>query len=340
MVQKGYDRQGVLDEIRRRTHFYEMPPKIFDPLHTESSELAKYGIPPRPKFRALADFWDEMFGPPLMFTEPTFDLPAIPIRISAQLLMTASGHDESSLNWSGAYITPRDGQQFTEVSGRWVVPGVMAPPGTVGNPQFCSTVWIGLDGDRRYCDSTLPQIGTAQYVNQPIGPPFFLWWQWWMRGNPATYCPAVLPIAVQPGHRILAQLEVLSDMQVRFLIKNATTGQSYPPFRMDAPSNGGRQAKVSGATAEWIVERPTNAAGVIYNLADYQRVTFTSCYAVQASLPPGGVPGPGLERTLDGARLISMYVIEGNPARRVTISKPEHPDDVSLDRFSVNYSGP
>jgi Peptidase A4 family len=340
MMQEGDDRQDVLDEIRRRTHFYEKPPQDLNPLILQPAELAKYGIPPRPnaeEFPALADFWDEMFSPPLIFTEPTFDLPATPIRISARLFLTTSGHDESSFNWSGAYITPRDGQQFTEVHGRWVVPGVMAPAGAVGNPEFRSSVWIGLDGARRYSDSTLPQIGTAQCVNPPIGPPFFLWWQWWMRDNPTTFCPAVVPIAVLPGHRILVKLEVLSETQVRFLIKNGTTGQNYPPFKMDAPSHPvtGRQAEVSGATAEWIVERPANMATVLYNLPDYHQVTFTSCYAVQATLLPGG--GPGLERTLDEATLISMYDIEGNPPRRVTISKPERLD---ADRFQANYVGP
>jgi hypothetical protein len=339
--QRGNDRQDVLEEIKRRIHFYEKPPQDLNPLIMDPAELAKYGIPPRPnaqEFPGLADFWDEMFHPPLTFTEPTFDLPATPIRISARLLVTTSGHDESSLNWSGAYITPRDGQQFAAVLGRWVVPGVIAPAGTVGNAEFHSVVWIGLDGARRYLDSTLPQIGTAQCINPPSGSPFFLWFQWWMRDNPATYCPAILPISVLSGHRILAMLEVLSETQVRFFIKNETT--NYPPFVMvtPAPSLAGRQAKVSGATAEWIVERPADVATALYNLPDYQQVTFTSCYAVQATLPPGGSPAPGLERTLDGARLITMCDIEGNPARRVTISRPEHPD--STDRFRVNYVGP
>ena len=224
-----------------------------------------------------------------------------------------SGHNESSLNWSGAYITPRDGQQFTEVYGSWTAPAVVAPPGTVGNPQFRSTVWIGLDGDRRYFNSTLPQIGSSQDRNQPTGPSYFLWYQWWMRDNPATFWPAVLPIAVHPGDQILAHLEVLNETLVRFSIKNVTTNFNFPPFTMIAPTDPVTllQAKVSGATAEWIVERPDDVATGLFNLADYTQVNFTGCYAVQATLPPGGPPGPGLNRTLVGARLMSMYAIEG-----------------------------
>ena len=37
--------------------------------------LAKYGIPPRPNAKnlpVLAEFWTEMFSPPLVFTEAKF----------------------------------------------------------------------------------------------------------------------------------------------------------------------------------------------------------------------------------------------------------------------------
>ena len=82
--------------------------------------------------------------------------------------MTASGRRESSLNWSGAYVTPRNGRQFTEVHGRWEVPAVAVPSGTSGSPEFRSSIWIGLDGQRRYFDSSLPQIGTAQVLNASL----------------------------------------------------------------------------------------------------------------------------------------------------------------------------
>ena len=46
---------------------------------------------------------------------------------------------------------------------------------------------------------------------------------------------------------------------MHFLIENRTTGKSSP-FTMDAPTDTASsiQAKVGGATAEWIVERPTD----------------------------------------------------------------------------------
>ena len=46
----------------------------------------------------------------------------------------------------------RNGRQFTEVHGRWEVPAVAIPSGRA-SPEFRSSIWIGLDGQRRYFNS-------------------------------------------------------------------------------------------------------------------------------------------------------------------------------------------
>jgi Peptidase A4 family len=339
-TQQDNDRQAQLEEIARRIHFYDRPPEGFDPRTAEPRELWRYGIPPQPNARELpmgAAFWTEMFTPPLVFTEATYLLMADPVLISDQLRMTTSGQRESSLNWSGAYITPRDGRQFTEVHGRWEVPNVMAPAGTSGNAEFRSSIWIGFDGQRRYFDSSLPQIGTAQFLNAPNDPPLSVWWQWWLRDNPATYFPVTLPLPIVQGHLMLASLLVLNETQVHFLIENRTTGAVYPPFTIDAPMLSGIQAKVSGATAEWIVERPTDSNGDLHELPDYHRVSFTNCFAMSAHMPPGQLPGAGLEQTLDGARLINMHKVDRNPSRTVIISRAAVRPD--LGHVETTYTG-
>jgi hypothetical protein len=340
-AQNGDDRLALLKkEIDKRIHFYERPPEDFNPLTAEPEVLAKYGIPPRPNAQnlpVLAEFWTEMFSPPLVFTEAEFSLLPDPVLLRA--LVTASGRRESSLNWSGAYVTPRNGRQFTEVHGRWEVPAVAVPSGTIGSPEFRSSIWIGLDGQRRYFDSSLPQIGTAQFLNAPGVPPFSVWWQWWLRDNPTTFPPVPLVLSIVPGQRMMASLRVLDETRVHFSVENRTTGEIFPPFTMDAPTDtaSGIQAKVSGATAEWIVERPTDVNTFeLYELPDYRRVHFTDCFAISANMPPGQPPGPGLEQTLDGARLINMYKVERNPSRTVTISKTKIPD---VDRLETIYTG-
>jgi hypothetical protein len=267
-----------------------------------------------------------MYSLPLVFVAPP-SLEAVLPRIRL----------EASLNWSGAYITPRDGQQFTEVHATWEIPPVMAPDGMPGSAEYRSSIWIGLDGQRRYFESSLPQLGTAQFVNAPAtAPPFHTWCQWWLRDNPQTYVPAILSVGVVTGQRVMASLRVLNETQVHGIIKNRTTGEILP-FIMDAPTDtsSGMQLKVSGATAEWIVERPANEiTGELYELPNYDTVHFTNCFALSAEMPVGGVPGPGREQTLDGARLIRMYKSERNPSRTVMISKAERPD---VDQFETLY---
>jgi hypothetical protein len=338
--QQGDDRQALLEEIAKRISFYDVPPEGFDPRDAPPAMLAKFGIPPKPngeELPMLAEFWTEMFSPPLMFRKEEYALMPDPVLISDQLRMSTTGQRESSLNWSGAYVTPRNGRQFTEVHGRWQVPAVTAPAGTSGNPEFRSSTWIGLDGQRRYFDSSLPQIGTAQFLNAPSDPPYSVWFQWWLRDNPVTYYPVILLLPITPGDRMMASLRVLNETRVHFLVKNRSTGIFFR-FTMDAPSDmsSSIQANVSGATAEWVVERPTSAStGELHELPDYGSVVFR-CLAISAHMPPGGTPGPQVESALDGARFINMYKVEHNPSQTVVISQSRRLAD---DRVETTYTG-
>jgi hypothetical protein len=327
--QSDYRNSYLQDQVNKWVHFFPQPPEGFNPLTARPEDLELYGIPPKPdpdQQPVLTRFWTEMYSLPLLFVAPP-SLEAILPRIRL----------EASLNWSGAYITPRDGQQFTEVHATWEIPSVTAPDGMPGSAEYRSSIWIGLDGQRRYFESSLPQLGTAQFVNAPAtAPPFHTWCQWWLRDNPQTYVPAILSVGVVTGQRVMASLRVLNETRVHGIIKNRTTGEILP-FIMDAPTDtsSGMQLKVSGATAEWIVERPANEiTGELYELPNYDTVHFTNCFALSAEMPVGGVPGPCREQTLDGARLIRMYKSERNPSRTVMISKAERPD---VDQFETLY---
>ena len=339
MVQQDGGNASVYAEIVQRTHFFDPPPDGFNPLTADPADRERYGIPARPDEQALphqAAFWDEMFRPPLTFTAAPFTLLSTPLRISELLRMTTSGNRESSLNWSGAYITPSGRRRLSAIQGHWRVPDVDLPAGTTGDPELRSSTWIGLDGQRRYFDSTLPQIGTAQFFQPSVGPTFLVWWQWWMRDNPNTYVPGIIPLPIADGHQIMATLTVVNETSVHFVIENRTTNVAYRPFTMDAPKDpvSGRRAKVTGGSAEWIVERPADVLPNYYDLPDYHEVEFEDCYATASRFPSGGVPSAGREQSLVGARLISMYTTARDPSRRVTISRPDRPDG---DRFFVRY---
>ncbi|MDH3664315.1 MAG: G1 family endopeptidase, partial [Alphaproteobacteria bacterium] len=186
----GQDPGEIMDQILERTRFFPVPPDGFDPLTASSDELRDFGLPLPPNEQthpALYEFWRRMYGlPPLKFIPISFSfkgfeqLSAIIHRRQALGFRTRR---QTSPNWSGAYIKPRDGEVFTEIWGQWQVPGPAVPPtaAMAGSYYRCST-WIGLDGQRRYYQSSLPQIGTAQSINDATGQlEFDAWWQWWVR---------------------------------------------------------------------------------------------------------------------------------------------------------------
>lgn len=333
------DRRALQDEINRRVHFFDPLPEKFDPLTEPAAALAGFGIPPRPdpdRQPALARFWIEMFSEPLKFVDQDCLLVDEPLLARPQLRFARKARHEASGNWSGAYVTPRDGQQLTEVHASWTVPSIEPPAGLPPEAEYRSSIWIGLDGQRRYFDSSLPQIGTAQFLNPTRDPPFWTWCQWWLRDSPHTFLPGKLSVPIEPRERVMASLRVLTETQVHCIIKNQSTGHIVI-FTMDAPTDtlSGGRPRISGSTAEWIVERPTNVAtGGLYDLPDYGRVWFTECLAVSARLRPDGTPGPGREQTLENAQLVEMYKIEHAPSRRVTVSKARR---TGIDRVETQY---
>ena len=157
-----------------------------------------------------------------------------------------------------------------------------------------------------------------------------------------TYLPRrPLALSIVPGQRMMASLRVLDETTGAFhSSRTEPPATSSPRSTMDcAPliRRRGSKPKVSGATAEWIVERPTDVNTFeLYELPDYRRVHFTNCFAISAVMPPGGAPGSGLEQTLDGARLINMYKVERNPSRTVVISKSQR---LANDRIETTYTG-
>jgi peptidase A4-like protein len=320
----------VMTQVRFVRFFLQPPdPEGFNPLTATPEELERYGIPPKPdpdRQPALTRFWTEMYSPPLVFVAPPIEVPG-----------TSDFKTESSLNWSGAYITPRNGQQFTEVHAAWEIPHVTVPAGGSESAEYRSSCWIGVDGSKSYFDSSLPQLGTGQFVkNDPAAAPYYhTWCQWWLRDNPQTFIPLTLSVRIAPGQRVMASLRFWSKTEMHGIIVNRTTGEILP-FIMEAPTDtaSNMKLKVSGATAEWIVERPADEKNEPYALPDYGTVRFTNCCAVSAEMSVEGVPGPGREWTLDGARLIRMYKHACNPSRTVMISKAERQD---ADRFTTLY---
>ena len=237
---------------------------------------------------------------------------------------------ETGRVWSGAIITPRNGQMFIGITGRWRVPAVTLPPsagGTAEGDRVCSSsTWIGLDGARKYLHSSLPQIGTIQNVIVKGGqmePEYFAFYEWW-RAGVITHPIHIPQVQVKPGDVIECTLTVDSLTQVTFQITNQTTGNTSGAFSDSAPA----PLLISGATAEWITERPSDpATDKPYELANYGTVVFENCIATSAQGPGSA----GTDRTVgEGVgTLRDMVQIRQNHTKRISIAKLQGPQSVA-----------
>lgn len=362
MIMYPPERPGPPDdyfqEIERRAHAYPVPPAAFDPLSATNAHLDNHGLPSRPDQISepeLFQHWKLMLGPPF---EPV--VPEFPKQIDSDLRslllhrvgstggrpLGAARRRENSRNWSGAYIVPPRPNRFVHVAGGWqvprpAVPAVLPEGAVAGNDEYRSSTWIGIDGHRGYPNSSLPQIGTSQFIKVVDGQPTVTtaaWWQWWSiddqfppqdRNNPPVPIPN-FPVAV--GDEILASLTVQSPDEVRFHIKNQTTGL-FTTFLVVAPG----PILPLGSTAEWIMERPTVLGQRrMYPMPNYTDVVFRNCLARSASTIGGTIT----TQRLNNARLIRMFEVFPNPHRISFISLPQKKSNTSVRVFYRDASAP
>ena len=294
-----------------------VPPAGFDPLTATAQQLAQYFLPPRPEAtlapRSYA-LWVEAMSPPLQFVtvpERLADMLGGVHSRSRHALSSAAGVvQESSQNWSGSYVRPRDFHPMVLVEGHWTVPAPAAPAGG-GDGVYASSIWVGLDGHQA-ASRSMPQVGTGQYVAVTSGtavPLLFAWFQWWDRDDPLAQQIVLKNFPVSAQDHIHARVQALTPTLVSVFIKNMQTGVALPMWYVAPPPvNRGVNilpVRVEGRTAEWIVERPTipnTQPPQPYVLADLGNSTFRACNAAS---------GVGLalnEEQLQRARLIEMNV--------------------------------
>lgn len=301
---------------------YPLPPDAFDPAEAVDADLLRFGLPvPREAgsnsaavaFRRA--FVRKRHGAPALRFAPALQLTGgpPPVRIVA-IAAPEPRPAQKSMNWSGGYVTPRDGCSLVSVMANWTVPRVYRPPGSTASESQSST-WIGLDGQKFYRDSSLPQVGTRQrWLTQPTPrADYSAWFQWWARGLDLPIWDLMLP--VDAGDEISAILTVLDAGTVRCNLKNVSKGIILQAFDASAPDG----LRISGATAEWIMERPSPMGSdgwETYELPVFRPFDFTACLAEAAA---SGSPELR-EHDLELARLIRMYAIDGDPARVLTLS--------------------
>lgn len=302
--------------------FHPLPLAPFDPAAASDDDLEQFGLPTPKDFGTnpaavvfRRNFLRKRDDAVALRFLPALE-PAVPTVMELVLAVAApqTRPAQKSLNWSGGYVTPRDGRSLVSVMANWTVPVVSAP--TDGNAsEFQSSTWIGLDGQKFYSDSSLPQIGTKQrWSARPIPKPeYSAWFQWWARGLHLPVLDLALP--VKAGDEISAILTVLDQKTVRCNLKNVSQDIILQAFDVRSPA----RLLVSGATAEWIMERPSpmgTDGWESYELPAYTDFAFTACLAESAA-PESPARR---EHDLESARLLRMYAINRKPASLRTIS--------------------
>jgi hypothetical protein len=329
-------------------------------------EFIRLGVPPRPTDPVALQLWREMVVPGLKIEPPFPRRPATGLfdyrkdmAVGVERLAAIEGDDDptpaalgalsrgrlgSSRNWSGAAIFPNRGNRINQVIGSWTVPKVK--PGKGKGPWVCST-WIGIDGLRRWMKS-MPQMGTAQVVGDTGegGAPYFAWLQWWLRGR-SIQLPAIIPAPIAPGKKVYCCLTLLPPDQpnpgdrhnVQFFLRVDGVGV---PVVLRPPTNklendDARGVPTSGASAEWILERPTALKesknknvkeGDLYPLPDFGSA---GADGFSASFSPD--PDPTVVASIAAAPGISaanfrtplrlrMMEHRSEPSRMAVIAKP------------------
>ncbi len=349
----GWVPQSVIKDIEARFRGFPVPGMTINPVTGTPDELRQFGLPPKPGSSApplLQRVWDQAFGRPLQFQKFNVEpnrIQATQFRLFEKAVAKASFEGfnyETSSNWSGAYITANSDKRFLQVWGTWTIPGdlQLPPPGLQGPsdiPYLCAN-WIGLDGQRRYLDSSLPQMGTVSIL-QPDGTTTAeSWVQWWARGSGNT-APVPLGLTVAPGDIVASVLTALSPTSAWAVMVNLSTSPpTAVPIMMVAPmvtlpDGSTVQPEIAGATAEWIVERPKvppqpDQPPNRYNFPNYGQSGFDYCVAVAGDRVDIASLLTGVPQDLTGARRIRMFEVLINPTRIQYISMASKLDNLTL----------
>jgi hypothetical protein len=348
----------IIADLKKQFKAFPVPSGLFDPSTASPQILRKYGLPPRPDPNSqplLRRVWDRGFGKSMKLQEFEFQLGLVEdtqyrlFRDQFVEMSFSGSHFETSTNWSGAYITANQDRQFLQIWGVWTIPDdLQLPPllqqGPAGIPYCCAN-WIGLDGQRLYLDSSLPQMGTVSIL-QPDGTTTAqAWTQWWASGV-LNSAPLPLGLTVNPGNRVLCVLTAWDPQTVIFVMVNLSTDTAMavkgtsPTWTL--PDGTIVQPSIAGATAEWIVERPKvpnpqpGQPPTSYNFANYGETKFELCLAVEGDSVDIFSWFNGVPQQLQGARRIRMFDVLLDPTRTAYISMPRELDDSSI---RVKYGG-
>jgi hypothetical protein len=187
--------------------------------------------------------------------------------------VNASGPAQVSSNWSGYALTsadPAGTTSFSDVTGTWVQPKVTCTTGRTDAVAF----WVGLGGNSE-SSQALEQLGTAAECNGSSKTPrYSVWWEI----IPAASVPVAMKL--KPGDKVTAAV-VVDGTRVTMSLKDVTHGTRFTKT-VTVP-------QVDTASAEWIVEAPSNCDAVgqcrVVPLTKFGTVAFSNAAAIGDGVP-------------------------------------------------------
>jgi Peptidase A4 family len=243
---------------------FSAPPHDFDALRASDTELARYGLPPRPDRQtspvAFAS-WERWVTasqyrivPKLKATNvhygPAKNLSVGKIALSGPTPATSS-------NWSGFVIS--DASNIFNLIGGYVQGTFVVPKGLscVIPTYYDSANWVGVDG---WGSDDVFQLGTSTNVDCVHGSEqHYAWIEWY----PAPSM-IVTNFPVDAGDIItVAAAVTTAQNRYEFHFMNWSTRQSL--YMLMTPPSG---TQLVGNSIEWVVERPT-INGVLSNLTPF-----------------------------------------------------------------------
>lgn len=217
-----------------------IPPVGFNPLKADDSTLAKYMLPSRPTDpAALADWTAMMSNLKLVPAEP--------------FLAESPSKNANPPSWAGQLGTSCS-PNCTFAEGQW-------DEESIGSSCSNSAVsnWAGLGG---YGTQTLGQDGTA-YGEAGVGNH-----QAWWEVLPAGASP-IGGVYGYPGWRFTAETKWVGN-GFYFYVYDSRYG--------DAWNGTAYTTRFDGTHADFVVERPTQPNGSLYNLANFYYLTYHNAW--------------------------------------------------------------
>jgi Peptidase A4 family len=260
------------------------PPADFDPNTASRQSLIRNGFlwrrPEAGDDPALRAAWDRVFSRQWRAEDrvvPEFE-PRTGKTHGLRNLRRAEDGTYTGDNWAGSVV---EGDWVSAV-GYWQVPRVTRPPsGSAGS----SASWIGLDGFRTH---EVLQAGVEQAVDQNGDATYSAWFSWLVQipgEPPVSEGMTILNFPVNDGETIFCSVVYLESRRAgQICLANEDSGAWIPPMTLAAPQG----ATLSGSSAEWIMEAPSESP---LDLPVFAHVNFTTAFCCSNMLTTVSNPG-------------------------------------------------